>query len=212
MVKFLPVSTNCVTRPASHVDDPDLQGPPRRAGHHLRHRREVRRQSPRGARITQTRRHARRSPPPSAQLTLRPSLRKERKIRPGYSPAEDALKFKSTRMQDAESKALPKGAVVGRPAPSAASVAIANAHLTAAARKNAKRKEKRKAGGDEEADGKVEVAPPDDWDADDPDEAKPATVPTAAEDETAHDPEKRARALQKKIKQVRLCLSALSRD
>jgi hypothetical protein len=100
-------------------------------------------------------------------------------------------------MMDAEAKTLPKGLVIGmqRPSPSA-SVALANAHLSAAAKKNIKRKEKRKTGTDTT---EAVVEPPDDWDAEEPVE-EPAVK--EAEESTTQDPEKRARALQKKIKQV----------
>ncbi|KZW03972.1 hypothetical protein EXIGLDRAFT_715992 [Exidia glandulosa HHB12029] len=88
--------------------------------------------------------------------TKRPdgSVRKEIKIRPGYTPAEDVATYRSTRMQQTARNALPKGSVVGytppapadpKPAPKpTVAAASANDALTKAAAKNAKRAEKRK--------------------------------------------------------------------
>ncbi len=41
------------------------------------------------------------------------SVRKELKIRPGFTPQEDLTRFKGTRQQDAEKTALPKGHIIG---------------------------------------------------------------------------------------------------
>jgi partner of Y14 and mago len=41
------------------------------------------------------------------------SVRKELKIRPGFTPQEDLTRFKGTRQQTAEQTALPKGHIIG---------------------------------------------------------------------------------------------------
>ncbi|EMD41068.1 hypothetical protein CERSUDRAFT_37833, partial [Gelatoporia subvermispora B] len=47
--------------------------------------------------------------------TRRPdgSVRKERKIRPGFTPQEDVRRFRGTRQQQMDSTALPKGHIIG---------------------------------------------------------------------------------------------------
>lgn len=80
------------------------------------------------------------------------SVRKEIKIRPGFTPVEDVATYRSTRVQQM-AKALPKGTVIGytppaadaaaKPAPKPGAAA-ASAELSKAAAKNAKRAEKRK--------------------------------------------------------------------
>ena len=103
-------------------------------------------------------------------------------MRPGFTPPEDVGKYKNAKVVDWEAKALPKGAVVGRPAPQAKNTA---AELTAAQKKNMKRKEKRK----------EEKEVPDAWDA----EEEPVEEVKEKEDV---DVEKRLKALQKKLRQV----------
>jgi len=49
------------------------------------------------------------------------SVRKELKIRPGYTPQEDVGRFKTLRKQTAEMNALPKGHIVGWVPPSSSS-------------------------------------------------------------------------------------------
>jgi len=46
------------------------------------------------------------------------SLRKERKIRPGYTPQEDVSRFRGSRQQQLDRNALPKGHILGWVAPS----------------------------------------------------------------------------------------------
>ncbi|KAH9999446.1 hypothetical protein BJV77DRAFT_1064340 [Russula vinacea] len=48
------------------------------------------------------------------------SLRKERKIRPGFTPQEDVARFRSGRQQAMDARALPKGHVPGWSPPGAA--------------------------------------------------------------------------------------------
>jgi len=89
------------------------------------------------------------------------SVRKELKIRPGFTPQEDIGRFKTSRQQAAEKNTLPKGHIVGWVAPSSQSkskpqtgsgssggtkVPTTDANgqpLSKAALKNAKRKAKK---------------------------------------------------------------------
>jgi len=47
-----------------------------------------------------------------------PRVRKELKIRPGFTPQEDAVRFRGTRQQTAEQNVLPRGHIPGWVAPS----------------------------------------------------------------------------------------------
>ncbi|KAM5535625.1 hypothetical protein V8D89_010612 [Ganoderma adspersum] len=96
------------------------------------------------------------------------SVRKQIKIRPGYTPQEDVRRFRGTRQAQAEVTALPKGHIIGwAPPPQAAAAApTSKAGLSKAQKKNEKRKEKRKEKRDEGEKVK------DNWD--DEDEGEPA--------------------------------------
>jgi len=80
------------------------------------------------------------------------SLRKELKIRQGFTPQEDVSRFRSTKQQQMEANALPKGHILGWIAPSGAgkkSTPGASSDgtgkpLTKAQLKNAKRREKKR--------------------------------------------------------------------
>jgi len=112
------------------------------------------------------------------------SVRKEVKIRPGFTPQEDVSRFRGSRQQAADHSALPKGHIIGwvppsaetKPKPKANPGSLAAAAAAAAAdtsglsksqKKNAKRAEKR-------AEKKVEVKEVrevrENWDDDDDDE------------------------------------------
>lgn len=84
------------------------------------------------------------------------TLRKEIKIRPGFTPQEDVSKFRSARQNESQSRQLPKGSVVGFIRPQEAVTQSALKGMSEAQKKNAKRKEKRK------AVNKPEV--PEEWD------------------------------------------------
>lgn len=101
-------------------------------------------------------------------------MRKERKIRPGFTPQEDVQRFRGSRQQAMDSHALPKGQIIGwvasNPPPKASpATAAATAALSKSAKKNAKRKEKRQ----QEKDEKIR----ENWDSSE-DEGSPA-APTA---------------------------------
>ncbi|KAH9452095.1 hypothetical protein Pst134EB_016053 [Puccinia striiformis f. sp. tritici] len=72
------------------------------------------------------------------------SLRKEIKIRPGFTPQEDVLKFRLARQSEFEPKKLPKGSVVGLIRPQVAVAQSALRGMSDAQKKNAKREETRK--------------------------------------------------------------------
>ncbi|MBW0476225.1 hypothetical protein O181_015940 [Austropuccinia psidii MF-1] len=79
--------------------------------------------------------------------TKRPdgTFRKEIKIRPGFTPQEDLSKFRSSRQQESDSRKLPKGSVIGFIKPESSPAQMALKGMSEAQKKNAKRKEKRKA-------------------------------------------------------------------
>ncbi|GAA6040419.1 hypothetical protein JCM8097_004537 [Rhodosporidiobolus ruineniae] len=160
------------------------------------------------------------------------SIRKEIKIRPGFTPVEDVLRYRTRGAIEAEQRRAVKGAVPGLTPPAAtAQVQAALSGMSRAQKKNAKRKEKRH---DEPAGGAAgsgdagrsakkeeEEDVPDSWDADEDEEGEEATPkpaspalpppvppisaapPTpAAAGETAEEKEKRARAVKKKLRQA----------
>ncbi|TCD71296.1 hypothetical protein EIP91_011067 [Steccherinum ochraceum] len=88
------------------------------------------------------------------------SVRKQIKIRPGFTPQEDVSRFRGTRQAQMDTTALPKGHIIGW-APPSANASSTSAAKSKSAKKNEKRKEKRKAEKD-----KVK----DDWEDDDDDE------------------------------------------
>jgi len=105
--------------------------------------------------------------------TKRPdgSVRKELKIRPGFTPQEDVNRFRGKRQAMADAMKLPPGHIVGWTPPSTESaskpkttsiISNSNVPLTKAALKNAKRKAKRK----EAAKGNPAGEVPDNWDDD----------------------------------------------
>ncbi|TRM68052.1 hypothetical protein BD626DRAFT_564921 [Schizophyllum amplum] len=81
------------------------------------------------------------------------TVRKEIKIRPGFTPQEDVKRFRGTRQAQMDSNQLPKGHIVGwvapsiaapkKPGASGAAASGADKPLSKSAKKNAKRKEKR---------------------------------------------------------------------
>ncbi|KAK7049589.1 hypothetical protein VNI00_005620 [Paramarasmius palmivorus] len=99
------------------------------------------------------------------------SVRKEIKIRPGFTPQEDVKRFRGTRQTQMDASALPKGHIVGWAPPT--SKDEANKPLSKSAKKNAKRKEKR--------DEKKATVIKDSWEDDDePAPAAKKKEPSAA--------------------------------
>ncbi|KAK0486895.1 hypothetical protein EDD18DRAFT_1082058 [Armillaria luteobubalina] len=72
------------------------------------------------------------------------TLRKQIKIRPGFTPQEDVRRFRGTKQAQMDATALPKGHIVGwAPPPSTSTSGAGDKPLSKSAKKNAKRKEKR---------------------------------------------------------------------
>ena len=104
-------------------------------------------------------------PPPPSTFSYLDSMRKERKVRPGFTPQEDVAIFRSTRQQAVEARALPKGHIPGWAPPGAAAQARKEP-LSKSAKKNEKRKEKRKE--------KRQEPVQENWDSDDNEDAAAA--------------------------------------
>lgn len=145
------------------------------------------------------------------------SLRKEIKIRPGFTPQEDQSRFRGSRQQQAEKNALPKGHILGWVAPSsearnrggrpaAASsggrsleaLASGNARLdgastssgkdTSAMSKSAKKNARRAEKKKEDKQKELEAKIREAWDEDsDDDVPKAATKPKASQEQAAGD-------------------------
>ncbi|KAH7879723.1 uncharacterized protein C8R40DRAFT_1022937, partial [Lentinula edodes] len=88
------------------------------------------------------------------------SVRKQLKIRPGFTPQEDVRRFRGTKQTQADSNALPKGHIIGWIPPSSKE-ADSSKPLSKSAKKNAKRREKKVS--DKKADEPVK----DNWEDDD---------------------------------------------
>jgi partner of Y14 and mago len=93
-------------------------------------------------------------------------VRKEIKIRPGFTPQEDVKRFRGTRQAQMDVSALPKGHIVGWTPPTANDTITIKPAQSQSARKNAKRKEKRKEKKDDELKKKIA----ENWDDDEEDE------------------------------------------
>ena len=72
------------------------------------------------------------------------SVRKQIRIRPGYTPQEDVQRFRGTRQQALDSRAMPIGHIIGWTPPPLTPQGDASKLTTKSAKKNEKRKEKRK--------------------------------------------------------------------
>jgi len=103
------------------------------------------------------------------------TVRKQIKIRPGFTPQEDVRRFRGTKQAQMDQNALPKGHIIGwTPPPSSSvlkqpgTVPTTTSASGAALSKNAKKRQKQRE--------KKAEAVQDNWDDDD-DEDKPAPVP-----------------------------------
>ncbi|KAH9482908.1 Partner of Y14 and mago [Psilocybe cubensis] len=104
------------------------------------------------------------------------TVRKQIKIRPGFTPQEDVRRFRGTKQAQMDANALPKGHIIGW-APPPTSTAASNSAgkpLSKSAKKNLKRKEKR----EKEKEDKADV--PENWDDDDDDKPTPTTTKESA--------------------------------
>ncbi|KAG6857367.1 hypothetical protein H0H87_005670 [Tephrocybe sp. NHM501043] len=105
------------------------------------------------------------------------TVRKQIKIRPGFTPQEDVRRFRGTRQAQMDANALPKGHIIGwAPPPQAASASDVKP-LSKAAKKNAKRREKKQEAKKEEV--------PDNWDDDEAEDAQAAPTKSTKESKTA---------------------------
>ncbi|PPR06568.1 hypothetical protein CVT24_001749 [Panaeolus cyanescens] len=105
------------------------------------------------------------------------SVRKQLKIRPGFTPQEDVKRFRGTRQAQMDANALPKGHIIGwapPPTSSASSGASGTQGLSKSAKKNAKRKEKR------EKEKAETEAVPDNWEDDDDAPAPSTSTPASS--------------------------------
>lgn len=117
--------------------------------------------------------------PPNAYFFS--SVRKQIKIRPGFTPQEDVSRFRGTKQAQLDANALPKGHIIGWTPTGkngkavgsgsgnagGASIASDTTPMSKAAKKNAKRKEKR----EKEKNDIV----PDNWEDDEEVEGNKAT-------------------------------------
>ncbi|KAK0468293.1 uncharacterized protein EV420DRAFT_1758466 [Desarmillaria tabescens] len=115
------------------------------------------------------------------------TIRKQIKIRPGFTPQEDVRRFRGTKQAQMDANALPKGHIVGwAPPPSTSKSGAGEKPLSKSAKKNAKRKEKRE-------EKKNEIIK-DSWEDDDEGEtpvketAKTTTKTTATTSSTSESP------------------------
>ncbi|KAJ6509885.1 hypothetical protein C8R47DRAFT_1095724 [Mycena vitilis] len=70
------------------------------------------------------------------------TVRKQIKIRPGFTPQEDVRRFRGTKQTQQDANALPKGHIIGW-APPPTSQASGSKPMSKSAKKNAKRREKK---------------------------------------------------------------------
>ncbi|KAF8913836.1 hypothetical protein CPB84DRAFT_1956651 [Gymnopilus junonius] len=102
------------------------------------------------------------------------TVRKQIKIRPGFTPQEDVRRFRGTKQIQMDVNSLPKGHIIGwaPPLTSTASSSNSTTPMSKSAKKNAKRKEKRE---------KEKEKVPDDWEDDEDNSNPPASSATNAD-------------------------------
>ncbi|KAJ7700016.1 hypothetical protein B0H17DRAFT_1048242 [Mycena rosella] len=72
------------------------------------------------------------------------TVRKQIKIRPGFTPQEDVRRFRGTKQAQQDANALPKGHIIGwAPPPTSQASGSTGKPLSKSAKKNAKRREKK---------------------------------------------------------------------
>ncbi|KAG6890273.1 hypothetical protein C0992_002539 [Termitomyces sp. T32_za158] len=91
------------------------------------------------------------------------TVRKQIKIRPGFTPQEDVRRFRGTRQAQMDANALPKGHIIGWVPPSQPAASDGKP-MSKAAKKNAKRREAKKEAKKEDV--------PENWDDDEASDAK----------------------------------------
>ncbi|KAF5387848.1 hypothetical protein D9615_000350 [Tricholomella constricta] len=86
------------------------------------------------------------------------TVRKQIKIRPGFTPQEDVRRFRGTRQAQMDANTLPKGHIIGWAPPPQSTAASGFAKpMSKSAKKNAKRREKKA----------EQTSVPDNWEDDD---------------------------------------------
>lgn len=109
-------------------------------------------------------------------LIIARSVRKQLKIRPGFTPQEDVRRFRGTKQAQMDANSLPKGHIIGwTPPPS--KEAEPSKSMSKSAKKNAKRREKKAA--DKEPTVK------DNWEDDDDETPAAATSPSGKQTPTS---------------------------
>ena len=111
----------------------------------------------------------------SSETTRFDRTRKELKIKPGFTPQEDVNRFRGTKQQEMDARALPKGHIIGWVPPSSATnntASKSSGTMSKSQKKNEKKKEKKKA----DIAKKIQESWEDD---DDEDEIKPVSKPKA---------------------------------
>ena len=105
--------------------------------------------------------------------------RKELKIRPGFTPQEDVTRFRGTKQQEMDTRALPKGHIIGWVAPSSATN-NAGGKSSGTMSKSQKKNEKKR--GKKKADIAKKIQ--ENWEDDDEDEIKPPPEPKATTEDS----------------------------
>lgn len=127
------------------------------------------------------------------------SVRRELKIRPGFTPQEDVSRFRGSRQQQMDHSTLPKGHIMGWTPPSSASApkkAAGDGAMSKSAKKNEKRREKKR-------EEKMRVIK-DSWEDDDDDEETPAASSKSESSKQAASDDKKGDvdALTKKLSET----------
>ena len=94
-------------------------------------------------------------------------VRKQIRIRPGFTPQEDVRRFRGTRQAQMDVNTLPKGHIIGWTPPSSTTTILPSKPPSTATTKSAKKNEKRKEKRKEKAAEKVK----DSWEDEDEEEA-----------------------------------------
>jgi len=96
------------------------------------------------------------------------TVRKEKKIRPGFTPQEDVRRFRGTKQAEMDARQLPKGHIIGW-APPGSDRATSNKPVGAGLSKSQKKNQKRKDKRETELSKKIKESWEDDDDDDDED-------------------------------------------
>lgn len=112
-------------------------------------------------------------------------MRKELRIRPGFTPQEDVQRFRGTRQQDLDKRQLPPGHILGWVAPSSETKKVGGSGAAAAVSKSAAKNAKRNAKKKEEKQKALEEKIRECWEDDD-DTVKRPKVPEESPGESSN--------------------------